>query len=392
MLKIQKLFFYYGVSLLLISGFYACSQGPAKDKDTNSVSEVKKQEVVKNYFYNNVSRFLGGIVPDTIAPFNSLIKKQQWISYSKSFDTIWKKVEAKSLSKARHWADTELAQINKETKTLFYPFSGPDFLYATTFFPNADKYILFGLEKTGSVPNVNKLNDQNMNGLFVAINKALDEILNCSFFITKSMNTELNNQEVDGVLPVILLFMGRTGQTVKEIKNANIEANGKVTVADTFITYKGPNRFSKGVEITFSPAGKDSVIKKLYYFPEDFTDEALGKNPGCTTYLQNLDSNVTTLVKSASYLMHGQIFSYIRNIVLKKSRYLLQDDSGIAYHFFDKTKWNIQLYGTYENPIPVFNYCYQADIKAAYAKGSKTFDFKYGYGNGRNILLAKRIK
>jgi hypothetical protein len=70
----------------------------------------------------------------------------------------------------------------------------------------------------------------------------------------------------------------------------------------------------------------------------------------------------------------------------------LQDDSGIAYRFFDKTKWNIQLYGTYEKPIPVFNYCYQGDIKAAYAKGSKPFDFKYGYGNGRNMLLAKRSK
>jgi hypothetical protein len=137
MLKIQKWFVCTGAALLLVTGFYACSQGPAKDKDTNTVADTKKPAVVKKYFYNNLSMFLGGMMPDTIAPFSGLVKKSQWISYSKSFDTIWKKVEEKSLVKARNWADTELAGINKETKTLFYPFSGPDFLYANTFFPNA---------------------------------------------------------------------------------------------------------------------------------------------------------------------------------------------------------------------------------------------------------------
>ena len=75
------------------------------------------------------------MTPDTAAPFNQLVKDPQWISYSKSFDTTWKRVDEKSLVKIKHWADTELTQINKETKTLFYPFSGPDFLYANTFFP-----------------------------------------------------------------------------------------------------------------------------------------------------------------------------------------------------------------------------------------------------------------
>ena len=90
--------------------------------------------------------------------------------------------------------------------------------------------------------------------------------------------------------------------------------------------------------------------------------------------------------------MHYPIFSYIRNIVLKKSKFELQDDSGISYKFFDKTKWNIQLFGTYERPIPVFSYAYQADLKAAFDKGAKPYNFKYGYGNGRNIMLSTRIK
>jgi len=388
-MKTQKLIFLTGFALLCC--FTACSQGPAKQESNSSI--VKQTAVKnKNFYYNNVALFLAGMKPDTVNPFNSLVNKYQWISYSKSFDSIWKKVEETSLLKIKNWRDTELTDINNEIKTLFYPFSGPDFLYATKFFPKANKYILFGLEKTGSIPDVKKLNDKTTTSLFVSINKALDEILNLSFFITKKMNSELNNQDVDGVLPVILLFMARTGNTIKDIRNANIENDGKVSIVDTFIVYKGANRYGKGVEISFSPPDNDTVIKKLYYFSADLTDAALAQNTGCKAYLQNLDTNVTTLLKSASYLLHNSLFTFVRNTILIKSKAILQDDSGIAYHFFDKKNWNFQLYGAYEKPITVFKYCYQKDLNTAYNGGAKAFNFKYGYGKGLNMLLARKVK
>jgi len=388
-MKLQKFIFQFGI--LSIVCFNACSQGPAKEKHI-SIIEKKTPENKKNSYYNNVALFLAGIKPDTVYPFNNLIKKNNWIKYSNSFDSIWNKVEETSLIKIENWGDSELTDINKDLKTLFYPFSGPDFLYATHFFPNANKYILFGLEKTGSVPDLKKLNDKSTANLFVSINKALDEILNLSFFITKQMCSELNNQDVDGALPVILLFMARTGNTIKDIKNATIENDGKLTIADTFIVYKGSNRYGKGVEITFNPPNNDTLIKKLYYFSADLTDEALAKNTGCKIYLQNLDTNVTTFLKSASYLLHNSLFTFVRNTVLNKSEEILQDDSGIAYHFFDKSNWNFQLYGSYVKPISDFSYCYQKDLNKEYEKGSKAFDFKYGYGKGLNMLLARKVK
>ena len=390
MQNIQKLFFYSALALVSICNFAACSQGPSSD-NSNKEQQVQKSEKVKSCFYNNIAMFVAGMKPDTTAPFNELIKKSSWVSYSKGFDTTWEKVKKNSLFKIKLWSDTELTEINKETKTLFYPFSGPDFLYATTFFPNAEKYILFGLEKTGSIPDFKKLNNDNsLNNIFASINKALEDILKLSFFKTIKMSSALNNENIDGVLPVIMLFMARTGNTIKDIRNATIGIDGKVSVADTFIVYKGNNRFGKGVEITFSTYGNDTVNKKLFYFPEDFTDAALNQNPGCKAYLQNIDTNVTTFLKSASYLLHNSLFVYIRNIILQKSKYLLQDDSGIAYRYFDKTKWKFQLYGTYEKPIQVFSYCYQSDLNAAYIAGAKPFNFKYGYGDGKNMLLVRR--
>jgi len=390
-MKIQKWIFQFAIVLIICCHFVACSQGPSK-ADTTQDNKTKKILPVKKYYYNEVAKFLAGIKPDTITPFNALIKKSQWIRYSRSFDSTWAKVNDSSLVRVQKWSDSELRDINNETKTLFYPFSGPDFLYATAFFPNAEKYILFGLEKTGSITDVKNLNDRNLNSLFVSINKALENILNRSFFITLNMSSQLNNQDVDGVLPVLMIFMARTGNTVKSIKNANIGVDGKVIVADTFLSTRGQSRVDKGVEITFSPAGADSIVKKLYYFSADISDAGLAQNVGCKTYIQNIDSNVTTFIKSASYLLHSTLFVFMRNTVLSKSKFLLQDDSGIAYRFFDQKKWKFQLYGTYDKPIPVFSYCFQKDLNTAYtASGSKPFDFKYGYGKGRNVLLARRI-
>ena len=389
-LGLKNVWLYPVLCIVLLSSLTACSQRPPDTKTTVREKQVTKQNT--SCYYNKVALFLAGMKPDTSGQFNVLINKPQWISYSKSFDSIWSRVEENSLAKIKSWADTEMTDINKETKTLFYPFSGPDFLYAATFFPKAEKYILFGLEKTGSVPDVKKLNDKTLNNLFVSINAALEDILKLSFFKTIKMSSELNNQNVDGVLPVIMLFMARTGNTVKDIRNATIGNDGKVTVADTFIVYKGPNRYGKGVEVTFSPAGQDSVLKKLYYFSADFTDAGLAQNPACKAYLQSLDTNVMTFLKSASYLLHNQLFGFVRNIILNKSKALLQDDSGIAYRFFDKTKWDIQPYGIYERPIRVFSYCYQNDLASAYMTGFKSFNFKYGYGKGLNMLLARKIK
>jgi hypothetical protein len=389
-MKILKWIFQSLLAIAVFIDFSACSQ----DAQTDSLhaSSVKRQSINVTSYYDNIGHLLAGMLPDTtVAEFSKIAQKKQWETFSKSFDSAWNAVSERSLNKVKIWSDSQLVDINKKTKTLFYPFSGPDFMYATKFFPNAEKYILFGLEKVGSIPDISKMSDNTLNSLIYSVQQALQDIFEDSFFVTLKMCKQLNNASIDGVLPVILLFMARTDQRIIHVKSAYITTDGNISVADTFTVYKGQYRYGKGVEITFAKKGNDSTTQKLYYFSADLTDEALSTNTACTNFLKNLDSNVTTFVKSASYLMHNDLFKLIRNTVLAKSQAVLQDDSGIAYHFFDLDKWNIQFYGTYDKPIPVFAYCYQKDLDAAYkADTTKSFDFKYGYGKGRNILLARK--
>jgi predicted heme/steroid binding protein len=181
--------------------------------------------------------------------------------------------------------------------------------------------------------------------------------------------------------------MARTNNTILNIERVRINENGKIVLAGA------GKQMNAGVKISFKTKEGDS--RTLYYFSSDLVDDALARNPGMVKFLDNLPS-VTTYIKSASYLLHYANFSKIRNAILGKSNHILQDDSGIAYHYYEKDKWDIQLYGTYVKPISQFKLRMQEDLKSAYRKDSskvKAIPFIIGYHWGSkepNLQLSSR--
>jgi len=70
---------------------------------------------------------------------------------------------------------------------------------------------------------------------------------------------------------------------------------------------------------------------------------------------------------------------------------ILQDDSGIAFHYFDPLVWDIQLYGSYTKPIPLFEEFFEQDLYEAYqTRKVKKLNFRIGYHPQSNLLFAKR--
>ncbi len=112
--------------------------------------------------------------------------------------------------------------------------------------------------------------------------------------------------------------------------------------------------------------------------------------------MSNQEGEMITYVKSASYLMHKSHFSAVRNLIIDKSNYVLEDDSGIPLKFFDAKTWQPFLYGTYSGTIPMFSGFYQKDLKSAYDSLShKSLDFGIGYKHKMgqsNLLLFKKNK
>jgi hypothetical protein len=138
----------------------------------------------------------------------------------------------------------------------------------------------------------------------------------------------------------------------------------------------------------------NSRIRSIY-FSLNAADGGLKSNKGFMAYLKAMGT-VNTYLKGASYLMHKDYFSMIRKVILAQSQHVIQDDSGIAFHYFldDANKWNYSFFGQYLKPIPMFAQFYQKDLDSLYKQqGAKPIGFGIGYNfkdKNSNFMIATK--
>ena len=92
---------------------------------------------------------------------------------------------------------------------MLYMFSGPDFLYATSFFPNASTYVLAGLEPVGEIADLTGLSPWDINGELRNLELSMGSLFNFSFFITQNMKTQLREGPVYGARCRSFMFFWR---------------------------------------------------------------------------------------------------------------------------------------------------------------------------------------
>jgi hypothetical protein len=148
-----------------------------------------------------------------------------------------------------------------------------------------------------------------------------------------------------------------------------------------------------GVEINYTQNFKDSL--QIEYLSFNAEDPSIQLHPEIMQFFEKtIPSNTVSYLKSASYLLHYDGFSQIRNLVLNKSKYILQDDTGIAEKYFDKA-WKLTLWGVYDKPVRDFSGVYQKGLDSLYKIKNQVkplpFNMGYHYFNGKqNLLLAEK--
>jgi hypothetical protein len=377
----KNLLWFVLLALLVVS----CNQKPKK---VTEIIVPKSFSVPFDTLKDDVVSFISGMLHGKTGCLVRLDSTTRWKQFSIRMDSGFLDLDTSRFAKMEKWADSELVDCHGST-TLFYPFGGPDFLNANIFYPNASKYILIGLEPVGILPDLCDMPVEQINRYLEDVRFSLKDIFKRSYFITGNMIGALKKSSVNGAVPLISLFIERNGYNIVSINNVGIDGDGICQPADSL---KHIKNFTHGVRIDFA-ADTGRRVQSVYYFQTDISDEGLKKNPEFQKYLSLLPDCYTYL-KAASYLMHGKDFSMIRNIVFDKSKTILQDDSGIAYRFFDKTKWDIHLYGSYTKPGKEFSWINETDLSKAYTHPSvKPVPFTLGY-NWRtqhiNLLYAVR--
>ena len=375
-----------------------------KAKPINNVRlktlSTKKEKILKDFRFNDFATFISGNAVSTKSPLKGIEDTEIWKTFQSDINDLWKKTN-KKLPVISEWRDKELNNVDENSGTLFYPFSGADFLHADLFFPNHDSIVLIGLEPAGNFPDLlQKYQKKELEPYLVKLKKSMNAILGLSFFRTIAMADDFQT-ELDGTFHVLMHFIRRTGHEVLNYEKVAILPSGKLTTDLNKIedsSYIG-NRY-------YFKKNKEDKIKVLTYFSANLQNTAYTSRGGLyaqglntrldlKSYINGLNINATYL-KSASYLLHSASFSTIRNIILSKSKNILQDDSGIPIKYFETEKWDLVFYGNYIKPITLFNERHQpalADIYKNKLKKVKNLPFGIGYQfvkGTSNLIKAKK--
>ena len=374
---------------LIIVLFNAC-----KEKNDSNSSEEKKSKVKIDYQVDSLyNTYAQRVAAKDTTPFNDIDQSSLVSFYHLQNDKINPIIENR-LSLITNWNQSILSR-NKvsDSSSVFYPFSGADFIHAYYLYPKASEYFMSAIENIGDIVDVTKLNKVEFFEYVKDFDTVMRDIYMRSYFITKNMEEDFSKKtKINGVLPILLWSAAMTNHDIIHVKYFIVDSNFGKKYVD--LSARNNNKLSVEIKLFDKTNNK---FQLLNYYSADLSNNGLRNSSKSLKFMKNYISDSSNgFVKSASYLMHyDSTFSTIQQLVLNKNMYLVQDDTGVPFKKFDLNKWNIELYGVYEKPIKDFSETlYQKSLDDAYQnnkyyKGGLKFSLGYHWSSkNQNQLVA----
>lgn len=364
-------FFIAITTFTIVSACGGSSNGSAGSN--NDTVKINPADTFSYQDYNSVACILAGKDVNDKDFLAELVESAAFQSHKSSFESVWT-AHAKNLKTITDWSK----ENTKSADTVFYPFGGPDFNYMDAFFPDCRFSLLIGLEKGGKIPFSDSLSIANATEILKMVNESVKSNLNYSFFRTKSMKRDLAGY-LEGTLPIIMMFISRHNYEILNINPVFINNQGcfEYKNKDEVYSHTLQKDFNDSYELIYK-SPDDTIIRKLYYFSMDVSDTVVNQK-NFALMMDNYFNGQTTFLKAASYLLHWPEFSFVREQILKNSSQIVSGPSGMPYRFYGND-WQLNLYGNYVEPIPLFAGFMQQDLKKAYENGKpEKLPFKYDY-------------
>lgn len=360
----RKTIFLKGVApLLLVFFLFSCNDSTPKTEQAKSIGSATTEKPKIDSTTDLRAAILAGERKEYLSASTAALADR--------INESWKTGETKLFTPIKRFCIEE--GIDKKTGNsygVFYPFSGPDLLFVQSFYPNAKLYLLIGLEKAGDTSSVVFSKSPEYETFIKNAGKYFYVSSRLGFFRTIDMAKQFSEK---GVADVLAFYLKRNSCDI--ISMDLMRWNDQ----DCTSILPGQNNANVCYVKFYNP---QKEVAELYYFSKDLSDQALQKD---STWLQWIEQKLNplktvSLTKSASYLMHLDDFSIVRNFILTKSSLQIQDDSGIGFSYIVNSKRSFQLYGTYTRTISLFAGYVNSEMRSLYTSGSaKTLPFSIGY-------------
>src|SRR5437899_9375934 len=186
--------------------------------------EIAPRALPANAGPNDIARFLAGMPVSENSPLAPLMRDAAWQEHVAFFEKEFSKLNVRQLEKLHGWQQTYLPESLQPIPVVFYMFSGPDFLYVDQFFPKAAVYVLCGKESMGPPPD--PLRIANLSGALGNLENAMKSSLETTYFITKDMKVDLQQQNLNGVLPILYAFIARADKSITNVTFGSLSSGG----------------------------------------------------------------------------------------------------------------------------------------------------------------------
>ena len=333
---------------------------------------------------NDTARFLAGMPVPKNSPLAPLTENPAWQDHVAYFEKAFAKLNRGKFARLRNWQNNYLPESKEPIPVVYYMFSGPDFLYVDQFFPNASVYIMCGKESMGPPPDPLRIGD--LGAALHNLENAMKSSLTATYFITQDMKIDLQQQNLNGTLPILYVFLARADKNIRDVTFGSLDPSGSFHES-------APGRGgTPGVRISYvdNQSGRPQT---LFYFTTDISNGGIASNPGFMAFCDHHGVGASFL-KSSSYLMFEDGFTRIRSFILDHSNLIVQDDSGIPLVAFNRNKWNLRFFGTYVGPIELFRQYDQPKLHELFEQSSP-LEFGIGFGyqwdfHKSNLIVAQR--
>lgn len=334
-------------------------------------------------YLNDMAAFLAGTEKNQASSqLREYMKTIEYSEYQKNISQVWEQYAAKNLRAIAEW---KKAHLNPGSSGhLFYAYSGPDLLNALLFFPQMKEYTLAALEKPGNIDSIEDMKKKNVVAELAEIQKTLKTFFKVNYFRTNEMKEDIRQNSFTSVSNLMFFFLSRLGYEIESFKA--FELNKKGELEDK----KNAKGYDHGFEIMFRKPG-EKELKRVRYFRVNFFDDTFRKSPFRLHIEQYKNFNV--MLKAASYLMHETNSILIRNFLVSRADFILQDDSGIPIKYFSEKEWDFKYYGQYR-VLKMFLNVHQSKLARHLKENSAgALPFQYGYGalvRTPNLMVGKR--